>query len=169
MLEVLTTDPVCLPYPCSGRSWVFPLLLVWWSIGLAAVALAFAVDLVLRAGSVRSTLARLTRSLKAIGVPKGHSMSRAHFEQVGDLLRSNKFTGEGWEEFEETLVHEEKPGGGEMTTFNTRPAADFFPYSEIEQRIPQIHRSVPVILTSLGLLGTSLALLIGLHGVNFEH
>jgi hypothetical protein len=55
-----------------------------------------------------------------------------------------------------------------VSVFNTRPAADFFPHSRVEQDISAYHRLMPTVLTSLGLLGTFLALLIGLHSVHVD-
>jgi hypothetical protein len=116
---------------------------------------------------LRGTFFRFTRTLQSIQTP-GHSLTRAGYEQVDGLLRDNPLTSAGWDEFQETVLREEKGETGERSIFNTRPAAEFFPYSAVEQRISAFHRLMPTALTSAGLLGTFIALLIGLHGVHVK-
>jgi hypothetical protein len=166
--HLLTTDPVCiLPSPCGPESWSFPLLLVWWSLSLVLIAFIAGIHLFWQTRQVYRTLQEITEKLQSIRVP-GRSPTRVEFERIDDLLRNSPFTQEGWAEFQETVLHEEKGNDGEKTIFNTRTALEFFPRSAVEQRIAAFHRLMPVTLTSLGLLGTFLALLWGLHSVRID-
>lgn len=168
LVHILTTDPVCLfPSPCSPDSWIFPLLLIWWSLGLIILAFGSGVHLWWQTRRIRRTFLRLTKTLRNVRAP-GHSLTGAGFEHADTLLREDRLTSTGWEEFQETLLREEKSETGERSIFNTRPATEFFPYSAVEQRISAFHRLMPTALTSAGLLGTFIALLIGLHGVHVD-
>lgn len=147
-LHLLTTDPVCvLPNPCAPESWSFPLLLVWWSLALVLIALGAGIHLLQQTKQVRSTYREITKKLQSIRVP-GRSPTTLEFEQIEDLLRSSPFTKEGWEEFQETVLLEEKEENGEKAIFNTRAAVEFFPRSVVEHHVSAFHRLMPVTLTS---------------------
>ncbi|HXG22745.1 MAG TPA: hypothetical protein VNN62_27185 [Methylomirabilota bacterium] len=166
----LTTTQFCVPGPCppspdSHNPWIFPLILVWWSVGLTLIALVAAGHLFWVTRELHGSFLRLVEVLRRGRIP-GHLMTRTVFEQVDDALRTKALTSEGWDEFKETILREEKGETGEVVIFNTRTAAEFFPYSTVEQRISAFHRLMPVTLTSAGLLGTFLALLLGLHAVH---
>ena len=168
LLHLLTADPVCIfPSPCSPDSWTFPLLLVRWSFVLIIVALGAGLHLCWQTRQLRRTFLGLAKALQNIRIPS-HSMTRTGFEQVDALLRDNPLTKAGWSEFQKTVLREEKGETGEIVVFNTRQAAEFFPHTEVEQHISAFHRLMPAVLTSAGLLGTFLALLIGLHSVHVE-
>lgn len=166
-IHSLTTDQFCFfQTSCPEDSWKFPLLLVWWSLVLMLTALSAGFHLYRQTRWLRSTFLQLAKSLQAIRRAPGHSITGAGFEQADTLLRKNPLTRDGWEEFKETVLREEKGETGEKRIFNTRPAAEFFPPAELEQHVSAYHRLMPAALTSLGLLGTFLALLIGLHDVH---
>ena len=81
---------------------------------------------------------------------------------VGEALSNDALTEHGWSEFKETLVAE---GDGPTTQiYNTRQAVEFFGEGHMvdANMHPAFFRAVPGVLTSLGLLGTFLAILLGL-------
>ena len=84
------------------------------------------------------------------------------------MLGNDKLCAHGWEELKETLVKDDS--GSELRIWNTRPAEEFFSEEEIVERSlhPRLFRAVPAILTSMGLLTTFIAILIGLDGVHME-
>src|SRR5713101_3164544 len=166
----LTTESVHLPsscFPGAPDCWTFPKLLVGWSVGLFLIALVAWFHLLWQTWRLRRTFLRLAKAIQNIRVPS-HSMTRAGFEQVDTLLRDDPLTKAGWSEFQKTVLREERGETGEIVVFNTRQAAEFFPHTEVEQHISAFHRLMPAVLTSAGLLGTFLALLIGLHSVHVE-
>src|SRR5262245_36535353 len=131
LIQVLSTDPVCIfPNPCSPQSWTFPLLLVRWSFALIIFALGAGVHLYWQTQQLRSTFLGLAKALQNIRIPS-YSLTRTGFEQVDNLLRDNPLTKEGWSEFQETILREEKSEAGEIVVFNTRQAAEFFPHTEV--------------------------------------
>ncbi|MDC1294994.1 anti-phage ZorAB system protein ZorA [Myxococcota bacterium] len=90
------------------------------------------------------------------------SLDRAKLNRVGEKLGADELCEHGWREFKETIVSEGT--GDSEKIYNTRQAHEFFPEEDIiESSIPSaFFRSVPGVLTSLGLLGTFLAILLGL-------
>lgn len=89
-------------------------------------------------------------------------LGRAALNRVGEFLRQDPLCAHGWKEFTETIVSEGQ--GGEERIYNTRQAREFFSEEELveESMHPAFFRSVPGVLTSLGLLGTFIAILLGL-------
>jgi|GEM_PF-5821100 len=161
LLRILTTDPVCI------YSWTFPLLLVWWSFILIIIALGAGLHLGWQTYRLRRTFLRLTTALQRVRTHR-HSLTKTGLEKIEGILGNEPLTKAGWDEFTETLLREEKGETGEISILNTRPATEFFPYTETEQHIAPYHRLMPAVLTSAGLLGTFVALLIGLHGVHVD-
>jgi hypothetical protein len=141
-LTQLFTKEVCFPSPCTPDSWNFPLLLVCWSLILIIIALGAGFHLSWQTRRLHRTFLRFIKALQALRT-SGRSMTRAGFEQVDTLLRDDPLTSTGWNEFQETILRDEKGETGEISVFNTRPAAEFFAHSEVEQRISAFHRLIP--------------------------
>lgn len=89
--------------------------------------------------------------------------------ELSDFFKDNKFLGHSWNEFSECIV-EEKNKEGNVTCRNTVESDDFF---NSEDSLNGSHiwflnlnfgffESVPNILTSLGILGTFIGILMGL-------
>jgi len=89
-------------------------------------------------------------------------LDRAKLNRVGEKLGADDLFQHGWREFQETIVSESS--GDDERIYNTRQAEEFFSEEAVvdESMDPAFFRSVPGVLTSLGLLGTFLAILLGL-------
>lgn len=96
----------------------------------------------------------------------GAHFSRAALNRVGEVIGKDALCAHGWKEFTETLVVDASEG--EESIYNTRQAEGFFSHDEIvsECMHPAFFQAVPGILTSLGLLGTFLAILLGLAAIS---
>lgn len=155
------------PWGAMGTSCQLPLLetLVPLVVGLVCVVIVvlFAIAftwLLVSTGRFTWSFSRLSRRLRKIR-SRDEVMDEQKLVLVGDLLGTNRSTRHGWQEFTETLIHEQRG------VLNTRPAQDFFPEHEIVEA--RIHLgffdSVPSLLTGLGLFATFVALYLGLGGL----
>lgn len=99
---------------------------------------------------------------------KAHTLDRAALNRLGEVLANDPLCEHGWQEFLETIVREEV--NGEERIYNTRQANEFFSEEEIveESMHPSFFGAVPGILTSLGLFGTFVAILLGLAEIRIE-
>jgi ABC-type transporter Mla subunit MlaD len=105
-----------------------------------------------------------------IGALKGEAanpgaIGPAGVNRIGEFLSEDALCKHGWGEFRETLITD--TSGPEDLTYNTKQAEELFSEEEIVSACmhPGFFRAVPGVLTSLGLLGTFIAILIGLHGI----
>ena len=89
------------------------------------------------------------------------------YEKLNQKLSENPFIGHFWSEFDETLI-KIKDAEGREEIFNSIDAGYFF--NEENLIFPQInfqfYKTVPSMLTGLGILGTFLGLTFGLSQVN---
>ena len=108
-------------------------------------------------GNLKKHIALLKKERTTAG-----GIGRAALNRVGEFLRQDPLCEHGWREFSETIVSDGQ--GDEERIYNTRQAEEFFSEEELveESMDPAFFRSVPGILTSLGLLGTFIAILLGL-------
>lgn len=148
--------------PCQLPLLETPVPLVVGAVCVVIVALfLFAFTwLLVSSGRFTWSFSRLSRQLRKIRT-RDEAMDEQKLQRVGDLLSRHRSTSHGWQEFAETLVHEQRG------VLNTRPAQDFFPEHEIVEA--RIHLgffdAVPALLTGLGLFATFVALYLGLGGL----
>jgi hypothetical protein len=100
--------------------------------------------------SVRNSLQRF------IPAQAGESLALERLEELSATISGDPLIGHAWDEFRETLVTVE----GRL--FNTDQAERFFSESYLLRELPKYAEAVPGVLTGLGLLGTFVALLVGL-------
>jgi ABC-type transporter Mla subunit MlaD len=94
------------------------------------------------------------------------AISAAVLNRVGEVLAKDDLCKYGWNEFNETLVKDDAGRGPEI--YGTRHAHDLFSGDAIisASMSPGFFQAVPGILTSMGLFGTFLAILVGLAAIH---
>ncbi len=94
-------------------------------------------------------------------------MSPENFDNLNLKLTAIMSITEQWSEFTQTLVWEEDVQTGVKLHRNTIQAEDFLSSEKLIQHKINLtwHNTVPSVLTGLGLIGTFLSLLLGLHGL----
>src|SRR5262249_46494830 len=110
---------------------------------------------------LQARLKRIIGALKKERKVPGE-LDRAKLNRLGEILGKDTLCAHGWSEFTETLVVDKSDSRERF--FNTRQAEEFFSEAEIveEAMHPNFFRAVPALLTSIGLLGTFIAILLGL-------
>ncbi len=86
-------------------------------------------------------------------------------ESLSDSIVSSRYLKHIWSEFRETLLSEDFEG--RKLVFNTRAANEFFSRDQVIEANMKVawYQAVPSVLTSIGLLCTFAAILLGLHGL----
>ena len=138
-----------------------PVIVVWLIIGLLVFFVVSVEELYRRAFFYRRRFRKLTAPLVREAANPG-AVDAALLNRVGEVLVSDALCEHGWNEFKETLITDES--GPQSRIYNTRQAEEFFSEDEIVSRSmhPRFFRAVPGLLTSIGLLATFVAILLGL-------
>jgi len=86
-------------------------------------------------------------------------------ESLSKSIASSSYFKHIWSEFRETLLSEDLDG--RKLIFNTRAASEFFSKEQVIEANMKVawYQAVPGVLTSIGLLCTFAAILLGLHGL----
>jgi hypothetical protein len=149
----------------EGRELVMPTVVVGLIVVLILFFLYATVRLYWSSWGYQRRLQLLTGCLDAERTG-GRALTRAALNRVGDVLGKDQLCAHGWREFNETLVVD--TSAADEAIYNTRQANEFFSEDEIvsESMHPTFFQSVPGILTSIGLLGTFLAILLGLAAIH---
>ena len=110
----------------------------------------------------------ITRVLKFVQKFKRETLSQ-NFEELNQKLSNDSFIGHFWSEFVKTLIITKNKEGKELI-FRSVDAKYFFNeenliYPKINL---QLYKTVPAILTGLGILGTFLGLTFGLSKINLS-
>jgi len=143
-----------------------PIVVIWLIVVLLFSFLFSVEELYRRWWRYRRRFKRLTTPLEREAANAGQ-VDPALVNRVGEVLASDALVDHGWSEFKETLISEETESGTRI--YNTSKAADFFSEDEIVSRSmhPRFFRAVPGLLTSIGLLATFVAILLGLGQLEY--
>lgn len=143
-----------------------PQIIEWAVEVIGAVFLLFAVCF---AWACCTTHFDFWRVRKVLAQHPSH-LTKQNLEDVSDHFEKKiRKLAPLWREFHKTIVPE-RMGSASANVFATRPAEEFFPVPTlVDHRIgASIYLAVPGVMTSLGLLGTFLALFSGLTGLRVE-
>lgn len=155
--------------PCSVSIGDFPIKspqFLWACCAGLALIFSYQVFKLMRESvPITRTLRRITKDIIAIE-PKNKPIDGIGLDQVNQVLSSSSLLAEAWEEFRETLIVSSDDQAGEI--YNTEQAERYFSeQSIIAGRVnTRFYSALPSILTSLGLLATFIAILIGLSHIH---
>jgi hypothetical protein len=166
MENLLTCDWLSPTASCQIFSAELPVVVLWLIGFLGGLTLFSFEELFRRWHSYRRRFQRLTDPL-LLEAAQGGEVDISLVNRVGEILSCDKLVEHGWREFNETLVREDTEHGTRV--YNTRKAEDFFSEDEIVSGSmnPRFFRAVPGLLTSIGLLATFIAILLGLGEVHY--
>lgn len=155
-LQIVEGNPLSVPVAVLWIILVLFLVFIGVSLGLGFLYLRF-----------KRKLKRLNKILEKERGQRTGGLNESVLNRVGAALQDDKLFSHGWREFKETIVSELSVGG-EREIYNTRQAVEFYPEEEIVDAsvYPTFYRAIPGVLTSLGLLGTFVAILFGLAVVH---
>ena len=144
---------------------VAPLFLWLSCVGLVLFTLYFVLKFILESKPLARRFSKLKKAIDAIH-PKDKPLDGIGLEQLRALMARDKVLSEPWSEFEETLLVDTS-NATVGAIFNTRQAEEYF--SEEALIAPRVntrfYSALPGILTSIGLLLTFIAILIGLSHI----
>ncbi len=142
-----------------------PLFLWTFCLFLFLFALGFATRLFWKSAPLIRTLKRLTREINSIE-PRDRNLDGVGLDQLREVMNASPLVSDTWKEFDETLLI--TTDGTNSQVFNTHQAEDYFSEDSIlAGRINmRFYSALPGILTSVGLLGTFVAILIGLSRIH---
>jgi ABC-type transporter Mla subunit MlaD len=155
-------DPPCVD-PIFGIA--APLFLWSGCLFIVLLSLFLSFRLLTKSAPVVKTLNRLTKQINSIE-PKDRALDGVGLEELREIMVKSPFVSDAWGEFEETLlIHTE---GNSQQVFNTRQADEYFSQEAIlGGRINmRLYSAFPGILTSIGLLLTFIAILLGLSHIH---
>jgi len=142
-----------------------PLFLWLGCIFLALLTVGITFELFFKSSFLVKTLNRLTVEVNSIE-PKGRELDGVGVEQLRELMQKVPMVSDAWNEFEETLLIYNN--NNSESVYNTGQADAYFSRDSIlGGRINlRLYSAYPGILTSLGLLLTFIAILIGLSNIH---
>lgn len=154
-------DPPCAD-PIFGIS--SPLFLWTGCLILILISLIQAIRLLSESVPIIRSLSRITRDIREIE-PKDRAIDGVGLDQLSKLMNGSRLLSGAWQEFEETLLVSRDETSGEV--FNTEQADGYFSEDSIlAGRVNmRFYSAFPGILTSIGLLLTFIAILIGLSHI----
>jgi hypothetical protein len=138
---------------------------LWIACVLVCIfTLSCAIRLFLKAQPIIRMLKRLTKNINAVD-PKDKSIDQAGFNEIDEALSQEPIISDIWNEFKETLLFSND--SQKVSIFNTRQADEYFSLNAIVggRLNLRFYGALPGILTSLGLLVTFVAILIGLSHI----
>lgn len=149
------------PLITHGHDLELPVIVVWLIIGLFVFFFVSLEELWRRSIAFNGRFRKLITPLLQEAANRGE-VDAALLNRVGEVLSADVLSEHGWNEFKETLITDES--GSQTRIYNTRQAEEFFSEDEIVSRSmhPRFFRAVPGLLTSIGLLATFVAILLGL-------
>ncbi len=155
-------DPPCID-PFFGIA--SPLFLWTGCLFIFLLTLFFCILLLIKSAPVVNALNKLTKQINSIE-PRNRALDGVGLEQLREIMLTSPLVADAWAEFEETLlIHTD---GNAQQVFNTRQADAYFSQEAIlGGRIHmRLYSAIPGILTSIGLLLTFIAILIGLSHIH---
>ena len=146
---------------------VVPAVVMWIIIALSLLFIGTVFSLTYKSYRYGRVLKAINRTLSSESRHDSADLDQATLEKVGQTLQGSRLFSHGWREFHETIVTDHS-STGETKFYNTRQAEEFFPEEQIVDASvsPSFFGAIPGILTSLGLLGTFVAILFGLSVVH---
>ncbi len=156
-------DPPCI-VPLPVVTVAAPLFLWAGCLSIVVLSLYQGYRLFTESARVVKALNRLTKQINSIE-PQNRALDGVGLEELRELMVKSPLVSDAWGEFEETLlIHTE---GNTQQVFNTRQADGYFSQGAIlGGRINmRLYSAFPGILTSIGLLLTFIAILLGLSHI----
>ncbi len=151
--------------PCHVNEITAPLFLWIACAVLAIVTIGIALKFFFESRPLIVKFRKLRREIENIP-PRNKPLDGTGIEQIRELLTKDNVLSEQWSEFEETLLFE-TDADQNTKVFNTHQASEYFDEAGlIEARVSTaFYVAFPGILTSLGLLLTFIAILMGLSHI----
>jgi uncharacterized protein YmfQ (DUF2313 family) len=156
-------DPPCI-VPLPVVTVAAPLFIWAGCLFIVVLSLYQGFRLFTKSAPVVKALNRLTKQINSIE-PQNRALDGVGLEELRELMVKSPLVSDAWGEFEETLlIHTE---GNTQQVFNTRQADGYFSQAAIlGGRINmRLYSAFPGILTSIGLLLTFIAILLGLSHI----
>lgn len=136
------------------------------TIGFSAITIIFGIYkfFKLKKGTnyILSKVEDALMQLKEMERNEGHK--RAGYLKVEKIFENNKLLGHSWVEFKECIVEEQDDDEDEVYYYNTEDAGHYFKLDSIfkDKHNLRMYENVPSILTSIGIIGTFVGIILGL-------
>ncbi|MCC6932574.1 MAG: anti-phage defense ZorAB system ZorA [Deltaproteobacteria bacterium] len=165
-LAISYTEIPWLTPPCADLNFSIKAPLFLWAACLLLVIVTgvFTVRCLLQSVPIVRSLKKITKTIDSIG-PKDQPLDGVGLEQLRQIMAGNRLVADAWGEFDETLLVLSEDTRDQI--FNTRQADEFFTFKSIIGGHINLgfYAAIPGILTSVGLLCTFIAILLGLSHI----